>query len=140
RGRSAGRLNRPVALYCLAGTTRFETRSNKSSRTSNCYRPRGDAGTELDGIINGMKTTIDNAGRLVIPKEIRKQAGLKPGMPLEVRVRDGCIEIEPAPIKIQLQRKGRFVVAVPTEAVPTLTASAVEETRQRLRHERGSKD
>ncbi len=42
-----------------------------------------------------MKTTIDAAGRLVIPKKIREEAGLKPGTALDVRVRDGVIEIEP---------------------------------------------
>ena len=87
-----------------------------------------------------MKTTIDNAGRLVIPKEIRKQAGLKPGMPLEVRIHEGCIEIEPVPVKVQLQRKGRLMVAVPKEGSPVLTAATVEDTRRELRHERGSRD
>ncbi|HZS92352.1 MAG TPA: AbrB/MazE/SpoVT family DNA-binding domain-containing protein, partial [Chloroflexota bacterium] len=43
-----------------------------------------------------MKTTMDAAGRLVIPREIRRQAGLQPGMPVEVRWHDGRIEIEPA--------------------------------------------
>jgi AbrB family looped-hinge helix DNA binding protein len=42
-----------------------------------------------------MKTTIDAAGRLVIPKQIGEKASLKPGMALDVRVRDGVIEIEP---------------------------------------------
>jgi len=32
-----------------------------------------------------MKTTIDHAGRLVIPKDIRRESGIKPGMPLEIR-------------------------------------------------------
>ena len=41
-----------------------------------------------------MKTTIDGAGRLVIPKQIREQVGLKPGMPLDIRVDNGVIEIE----------------------------------------------
>ena len=40
-----------------------------------------------------MRTTIDRAGRLVIPREIRRQAGLAPGMALEVRVNEGRIEI-----------------------------------------------
>ena len=44
-----------------------------------------------------MKTTMDRAGRLVIPKEIRREAKLVPGVPLEVKWREGRIEIEPAP-------------------------------------------
>jgi len=84
-----------------------------------------------------MKTTIDSAGRLVIPIEIRRQAGIKPGMSLEVRASEGRIEIEPAPLKIKLERRGRLLVAVPEEPVPALTAEIVQETRRKLRHERG---
>jgi len=86
-----------------------------------------------------MKTTMDAAGRLVIPREIRRQAGLQPGMPVEVRWHDGRIEIEPAPTPVTLVRRGRFVVAVPQAAVPELSAQEVEETRDALarEHERG---
>lgn len=84
-----------------------------------------------------MKTTIDPAGRLVIPKEIRREAGLQPGMRLEVRWQDGRIEIEPEPLAVRLVRKGRLVVAVPSGAVPALHAEAVERTRRKLRRERG---
>ena len=84
-----------------------------------------------------MITTIDAAGRLVIPKEARREAGLEPGVPLEVRVRDGRIEIEPAPLAVTLERRGRFLVAVPKEPVPVLTAAMVEKTRRALRRERG---
>ena len=87
-----------------------------------------------------MRTTMDSAGRLVIPKEIRRQAGIKAGMPLEVRLRQGCIEIEPAPIKIRLEKRGLLVVAVPEEATSRLTQEVVEETRRKLRHERRSGD
>jgi bifunctional DNA-binding transcriptional regulator/antitoxin component of YhaV-PrlF toxin-antitoxin module len=40
----------------------------------------------------------DAAGRLVIPAEIKRAAALEPGVPLEVRWRDGVIEIEPQPL------------------------------------------
>ena len=83
-----------------------------------------------------MRTTIDSAGRLVIPKEVRQQAQIRPGMPLEVRLREGRIEIEPAPLDITIARRGRLAVAVPQKAVPPLTAQTVEETRRRLRRER----
>ncbi len=85
-----------------------------------------------------MKTTIDRAGRLVIPKEIRQEAGLRPGMLLDVRWRAGRIEIEPAPLPVKLVRKGRLLVAVPARGVSALAADTVEQTRKRLRRERGS--
>ncbi len=83
-----------------------------------------------------MKTTIDSAGRLVIPKKIRGEAGLKPGMLLQISFRKGRIEIEPAPLPVELVRKGRLVVAVPRSHVSPLSAETVEETRKRVREER----
>lgn len=86
-----------------------------------------------------MKVTIDTAGRLVIPKEIRQEARLKPGMPLEVRWEDGRIEIVPAPLPIKLVRRGRLLVASPQKDVSPLTAEMVERTRAALRRERSSR-
>ena len=56
-----------------------------------------------------MKTAIDSAGRLVIPKPIRDAAGLKAGV--EVEYRDGKVEIEPSRSQINLVRKGSLLVA-----------------------------
>jgi AbrB family looped-hinge helix DNA binding protein len=88
------------------------------------------------GKFDPMKTTIDHAGRLVIPKEIRRESGIKPGMPLEVRWKNGAIAISPAPLPVKLERKGRLLVAVPTEGIPRLTADTVERARKALRKER----
>jgi len=82
-----------------------------------------------------MKTTIDSSGRLVIPKEIRREAGLKPGMPLEVRCREGLIEIEPASFPVTLTKRGRFLIAVPQKEVGLLRSETVERTRRRVRRE-----
>jgi len=79
-----------------------------------------------------MVTTIDHAGRLVIPSEIRRQAALEPGTPLEVRWNDGVIEIEPRPLRVKLARKGRLLVAKPAESVPVLRTATVERTRAEL--------
>ena len=84
-----------------------------------------------------MTATMDAAGRLVIPREARRQAGLEPGMPLDVRVRDGRVEIEPAPLDVRVERRGRFHVAVPKTPTSVLTNDVVERTRRILRHERG---
>jgi len=84
-----------------------------------------------------MQSTIDAAGRLVIPREIRREAALEPGTPLEVRFRDGVIEIEPHPLAVKLERKGRLLVAKPATKVPLLRTAAVEATRRGLMARRG---
>ena len=86
-----------------------------------------------------MKTTIDNAGRLVIPKEIRREAGLKPGLPLDVRWENGRIAITPAPLPVKLERRGRLLIAVPRKSVAPLRTETVEQVRKSLRRERSSR-
>jgi AbrB family looped-hinge helix DNA binding protein len=91
---------------------------------------------QANGNFNAMKTTIDHAGRLVIPKDIRRESGIKPGMPLEVRWEKGTIAITPAPLPVKLERKGRLLVAVPTKDTPRLSTDTVERARKTLRKER----
>lgn len=83
-----------------------------------------------------MKATIDKGGRLVIPKAVRTAAGLEPGTEVEFRVVDGRVEIIPAPLDVRLERRGRFVVAVPRESVRTLTTAEVEESLNEVREGR----
>ncbi len=80
-----------------------------------------------------MKTTIDRAGRLVVPKKIREEAGIRPGAELSIRVADGRIEIETAPLEVRLVKRGSLTVAVPKENVAPLTPEVVERTLDRLR-------
>ncbi|TAK24741.1 MAG: AbrB/MazE/SpoVT family DNA-binding domain-containing protein [Chloroflexota bacterium] len=83
-----------------------------------------------------METTIDRAGRIVIPKPMRDQAGLTPGTPLEITFDDGKIEIEAVPLPVRLVQMGRFLVAVPDGDVPALTSEDVERIRQDIYIER----
>lgn len=85
-----------------------------------------------------MKASIDAAGRMVIPSEIRRQAGLQPGMALDVRWHDGRIEIEPGILAMKLVRRGQFLVAVPETGIEHLTTQIVEETRRSLAEERAT--
>lgn len=91
----------------------------------------------MNGRILAMKTsiqtTIDGAGRLVLPKAIRERAGLHPGMPLDVRLQDGRIEIEPAPRAVRVVKKGALRVALPDGPLEPLTAEVVERVRGELR-------
>jgi AbrB family looped-hinge helix DNA binding protein len=80
-----------------------------------------------------IEITMDESGRLVIPKMIRERAGLRPGIPLAITCEEGRIEIEPAPRAVTLVRKGSFRVAVPVEPGEPLTAETVERVRGELR-------
>jgi AbrB family looped-hinge helix DNA binding protein len=87
-----------------------------------------------------MKTTIDKGGRLVIPKAVRMAAGLEPGAEVELRVLDGRVEIVPAALDVRLERRGRFLVAVPPDSVPTVTVQEIERSIQDLREGRLDED
>jgi bifunctional DNA-binding transcriptional regulator/antitoxin component of YhaV-PrlF toxin-antitoxin module len=80
-----------------------------------------------------MKTTLDEAGRLVVTKALRQALGLKAGQALETRAGDGKLEIEAAATPMQLQKRGKGVVAVPREDLPPLSAEQVRETLDRIR-------
>ncbi len=80
-----------------------------------------------------MKTAIDAAGRIVIPKELRDRLGLGHGRLLEIRETDGRIEIEAAATPMSLVRRGRGYVAVADRELPPLTDDLVRETLERTR-------
>ena len=85
-----------------------------------------------------MKTTIDKAGRVVIPKRIREAAKLQPGTELEVRLVEGVLELEPVSGSVELRKQGHFLVASPLDKRPSLTPAEVRTTLDEVRRERGS--
>ena len=80
-----------------------------------------------------MRTTIDAAGRVVIPKELRSRLALVGGQEIEIREREGRIELEPAGASMSLRNSGGGPVAVPAEELPPLTDEIVRETLERAR-------
>lgn len=80
-----------------------------------------------------MVTTMDAAGRIVLPKAARDRADLKPGVEIEVRVVDGRIELEPATARVTVEKQGGFWVATPVEEVPVLTQGVVAATIDTVR-------
>ncbi len=83
-----------------------------------------------------MKTTIDSAGRIVIPKAIREQAGLYAGVPIEIRLDDDAIVLTPERIGQRIERRGRYVAIVRTDADEAVTEELVEAVRDELWKER----
>ncbi|HVS04215.1 MAG TPA: AbrB/MazE/SpoVT family DNA-binding domain-containing protein [Thermoanaerobaculia bacterium] len=80
-----------------------------------------------------MKTTIDAAGRVVIPKELRVRLGLSGGQEVDIQEREGRIEIEPSLVAMALRDDGQGVVAVPEEELPPLTDEIVRSAIERAR-------
>jgi AbrB family looped-hinge helix DNA binding protein len=81
-----------------------------------------------------MRTTIDRAGRIVVPKPLRDALGLTGGEELEINVReDGRLELEVPATPMRLERRAHGVVAVADREMPRLTQTTVRETLERIR-------
>jgi AbrB family looped-hinge helix DNA binding protein len=82
-----------------------------------------------------MRTTIDKAGRVVIPAGIRERAALVPGTELEITLDETGVRLERVAPGPRLVRVGKRLVARPTataESRPPLDIAAlVEEERNR---------
>lgn len=80
-----------------------------------------------------MRSTIDAAGRLVVPKAARDELGLTPGTELEVSVVDRHLELAVPATPMRLEEREHGVVAVADREMPILTADQVRETLERVR-------
>ncbi len=80
-----------------------------------------------------MRTTIDRAGRIVIPKALREAAGLQAGAEVDLSFRDGYIEIEPVARSMRVvERQGGALIEAEGE-MPALTAADVRDALERAR-------
>ena len=57
-----------------------------------------------------MRATIDKAGRLVIPKQLRDHVGLRPGE-VEVTAEGSGLRVEPIAAESLDERDGRLVIS-----------------------------
>ena len=82
-----------------------------------------------------MRTTIDKAGRVVLPAGIRERAGLRPGAELEITADETGVRLQRVAPGPKLVKVGRRLVARPTvsrDARPSLDiATLVEDERNR---------
>lgn len=80
-----------------------------------------------------MQTTIDKAGRIVIPKSFRESLGLVDGGDVEVTEEDGRVVIAPRPMGKRLVTNGGVLVCVADGQVPPLTADQVRDVLEAIR-------
>ena len=65
-----------------------------------------------------MRTTIDAAGRLVVPKPLRDELGFTPGMELELDAVDGRLEVAvPSRVRVEDGPHGVRFAAPDTDAL-----------------------
>lgn len=80
-----------------------------------------------------MQTTIDRAGRIVVPKVIRERLALLDGGDVEISERGGVIEIVPVPVDVQIVPGEDGPVAVAPAGHPPLTDTELFATIDRQR-------
>jgi AbrB family looped-hinge helix DNA binding protein len=80
-----------------------------------------------------MSSTIDKAGRLVIPKALRSQIGLPDGGEVEIVEEDGRLVIAPSPVAKRIEQRDGVLLCVPEGDVPPLTADAVRQVLESTR-------
>lgn len=79
-----------------------------------------------------MRTTIDAAGRLVVPKPLREELGFSPGTMLEVRAVDGHLEVV-VPSRGVRVVDGPHGVHLAAGGADTLSAEQVRDVMERGR-------
>ena len=81
-----------------------------------------------------MRTTIDRAGRIVVPKAMRESLGLARGGEVEIGLEDGQIVISPVPVPKRLVVDDDGWVSIVADGpVPPLTDEVVRATLESIR-------
>lgn len=89
-----------------------------------------------DGIFDAMRTPIDRGGRIVVPKAIREAMGLTPGRKVDIVFANGRIEIEAAPVELEVIDDDGLPVIRALEEFPEPDPDIARATLEQLRAER----
>ena len=84
--------------------------------------------------LDGMRVTIDKAGRIVVPKAMRDELGLDPETPLEIELVDGRLELSPPESSARIV-EGPHGPVIET-AGTTITDEQVRRTLEAVRERR----
>ena len=84
-------------------------------------------------MLDAMRTTIDTAGRLVIPRSLRDRIGLAGGGEVELELDGAAVRIKPVGGNALREKDGLLVI--PAAGTP-LTGAAVRELIDADRHGR----
>ncbi|MEM9515724.1 MAG: AbrB/MazE/SpoVT family DNA-binding domain-containing protein [Actinomycetota bacterium] len=74
-----------------------------------------------------MRTTIDGAGRVVIPKSLREAIGLGDGGEIEIQLVDGALLVAPPTVPKRIQDRDGRATIVAEQELPVLSDSVVRD-------------
>jgi AbrB family looped-hinge helix DNA binding protein len=90
----------------------------------------------LPRYLDAMRVSIDASGRVVIPKRVREELGLKAGQELELDTRDGDIRLSAHGVDMWVEGEGREARLRTAAPLPPLAPDVVSRTLDELRSER----
>lgn len=80
-----------------------------------------------------MRVAIDSVGRLVIPKSLREQLGVRGATDLELTAADGRLELTVADVPARVEERDGFAVIVADQPIESMS---VEQTRDAIERAR----
>lgn len=84
-----------------------------------------------------MRIRIDAAGRLVIPRQLRRRLGVEGAGEVEITEREGRLEVRAAPTPMRTERSsGGVLLLRPEQEVPVMSVDMVREALERTRESR----
>jgi AbrB family looped-hinge helix DNA binding protein len=87
-----------------------------------------------------MKATIDKAGRIVIPKDVRRITGMHAGQKVEFIIQEGDVLLHPMEVPKRAVRRGQFTFIAPEGPIEPLTDEIIEKTLTKIRERNFEKD
>ena len=80
-----------------------------------------------------MRTTMDAAGRVVIPKSLREAIGLRDGGEVEIQLVDGALLVAPPTVRKRIEERDGRSTIVPDQELPPLPDQVVRDVLDAVR-------
>lgn len=80
-----------------------------------------------------MKVAIDGVGRIVIPKPLREELGIRGPTDLELTAADGRLELTVPDVPAHIEERDGFSVIVPEQPMASLSVAEARTAIERVR-------